>query len=118
MTRLHATVALIGAATASLAISHIVLWRKNRRNDEYMDAMKEYVSRMVDTDCGRVAFQTIVDGAAEEEKEEDTGEAVDWSDFSVDEPIPYDLTDKSLPEDDEGMRRLYTKEALKRFHDK
>lgn len=115
MTRLHATVALIGVTAASLAVSHVVLWRKHRRNEEYMDAMKEYVSRMVDTECGRKAFQTIVDGATTEEEMENAAEAVDWSDFSDDEPIPYELTDN--PDEPEGEPsgpdRLHVRDALR-----
>ncbi len=92
MTNVHAALVGLGFATATLAVSNVILWRKYRRNEGYMDAMKTYVARLTDTECGAVAFQTLVDGAAREAADE----ATDWSDFADDEPIPYTLTDEPI----------------------
>jgi hypothetical protein len=78
MTTVYTTLGLLTATTAGLSITTAYLWRKTRRNEEYLEAIREYVSRLVtETKCGNMAYTSIVDGAAEEDALEDT---VDWSD--------------------------------------
>jgi hypothetical protein len=75
MTGLYTTVGILSVATIGLTAATSYLWRKTKRNQEYLEALAEYVSRLVDeTECGRVAYQAIVDDSAEEDA------PVDWSD--------------------------------------
>jgi hypothetical protein len=74
MTGLYTTVGVLSVATIGLTAATSYLWRKTKRNQEYVEALAEYVSRLVDeTECGKVAYQSIVDGATDEAP-------VDWSD--------------------------------------
>ncbi len=76
MTTVYTVMSLLTVSTVGLGISTTLLWRKARKNEEYITALGDYVSRLVkDTECGKVAYQTFLD-----DEEED--EVVVWDDES------------------------------------
>lgn len=91
MTRVYWGLYTLGFTATTLAVSNVWLWRKHIKNEQYMEAMKEFVSRMVKTDCGSEAYNTLLDGAALEDNE-----VADWSDFDDEQPIPYEVAQTTL----------------------
>jgi hypothetical protein len=92
MTHVFTALGVLGVLTTGLTASTVYLWRKTKRNSEYLEALREYTSRLVlETRCGKMAYQSIVDGAAEEDR------AVDWSneiDPFIDDEEEEDLVDQ------------------------
>jgi hypothetical protein len=75
MTKLYGTVAALVVASAGLTASNVFLWRKTKKNREYVEALGDYVSKLVtETSCGSAAYKAIL-----EEAEGVTQAEVDWS---------------------------------------
>jgi hypothetical protein len=68
MTAYVATTAALSVATAGLTAATVFLWRKTKRNTELLEAMGDYVAKLVnETDCGSTAYKLLVDGVREED---------------------------------------------------
>jgi len=71
MTALYATVGTLAVSTVGLAATTVVLWRRSKRNAEYLEALSEYTSRLVNqTKCGRQAYDSLVDEIEDDEATE------------------------------------------------
>lgn len=83
MTKYHYAMVAMSVTTTGLAGATGYLWYRLRRNEQYMEALKEYISRLVSTDCGKEAYETFLDDVEDEPADEEI------ADLSQDEPIPY-----------------------------
>lgn len=82
MTSTYTVMGVLTVAVVGLTGTTAFLWRKTRVNAEYLEAIREYVSRLVtETDCGNKAYRSIVDGATGDD-------VVDVSDHTT--PVPDD----------------------------
>lgn len=82
MTRYFAANVALGVATVGLSAATAYLARKVRKQDEYLEAIREYTSRLInETRCGRQAYDTFL----EDEGLEDT---VNWANER--EPVDED----------------------------
>jgi hypothetical protein len=92
MTKLYGTVTTLVVASAGLTAANIALWRRTKKNREYVEALGDYVSKLVtETRCGNLAYQAILDGAGDVSQAE-----VDWSrsgSFDEDDPEFHDLVE-------------------------
>lgn len=87
MTNVYTALGLLTFTASALGISTVLLWRKTRRNEEYLEAMREYVSRLVnETQCGHTAYRTLID-----EIEEDDEPPVDWSEDHSPYPMQHEM---------------------------
>lgn len=83
MTRYYAANVALTAATFGLTAATAYLWRKVKKQDEYMEAIREYTSRLInETRCGQAAYVTFLD---DEDLEDDT---VNWNNER--EPVDED----------------------------
>lgn len=81
MTTTYVMLGLLGVGVAGLGASNFYLWRKTKKNGEYLEALREYVSRLVnETECGAMAYETLIDDFESET------EVADWSEDSA--PYP------------------------------
>lgn len=89
MTHVYTILGVLSVSTVALSASTAWLWKKTRKNEEYLEAMREYVSRLVnETECGQTAYATLLD-------EIDTDEPpVDWSEDHS--PFPTQETEESV----------------------
>lgn len=82
MTKHHLALVGLTAASVGLSATTAFLWRKVRKQEEHMEAVREYVSRLInETNCGRLAYDTFL----EDEGLEDT---VNWANER--EPVDED----------------------------
>lgn len=87
MTSVYTTLGLLTFSTVTLGVSTALLWRKTRRNEEYLEAMREYVSRLVnETECGHTAYRTLID-----EIETEDEPPVDWSEDHSPYPTQHEM---------------------------
>lgn len=62
MTRYHYGMIALSLLGAGLAGTTTYLWRKVKKQDEYLEAIKEYTSRLVnETRCGNMAYSSLLD---------------------------------------------------------
>lgn len=99
MTKMYYAVSALGIATAGLTASTVWLWRKVRRTEQHVEALAEFTSKMVnDTECGKAAYATLMDGAVLEDEEE----PVDWSDEEVPSQAVLEDEQRRIRVDKEG----------------
>lgn len=62
MTKYYWGMVGLTALSTGLAGATAYLWRRVKRNDEYLEAIKEYTSRLVnETRCGNLAYSSLLD---------------------------------------------------------
>ena len=84
MTTTYFVMSALTVSTVGLGVTTAVLWRRSKKNEEKIEAISEYVSRLINrTEVGRVAYQTLIDDIEKEEKEEEV------ADFSDEVGIPH-----------------------------
>lgn len=82
MTTYYLTNIALSAATVGLGAATAYLWRKVRKQDEHMEAVREYLSRLInETNCGKEAYVTFL-------VDEDLEETVNWANER--EPVDED----------------------------
>lgn len=62
----------VGLTLSTLGLTGVstYLWRRLKRQEEYMEAIREYVSRLVnETSCGKNAYTSLLDEIEETERE-------------------------------------------------
>lgn len=73
LTKYHTGMTILALGGAGLAAATGLLWRKVKSQNESIEALSAYVSRLVnETSCGRMAYDTFVD--------EDEDGTVNWND--------------------------------------
>lgn len=82
MTKHHLALVGLSVASVGLGATTAYLWRKVRKQDEHMEAVREYMSRLIsETNCGRQAYDTFLE-------EEGLEEPVNWANER--EPVDED----------------------------
>lgn len=84
MTKHHLALVGLSVASVGLGATTAYLWRKVRKQDEHMEAVREYLSRLInETSCGKGAYVTfLVDEDLDDE------ETVNWANER--EPVDED----------------------------
>jgi len=70
MTYYYYTAVGLTLSTLGMGALNTYLWRRIKRQEEYMEAIREYVSRLVnETSCGKNAYTSLLDEIEEAENE-------------------------------------------------
>ena len=90
MTKFHLAMIALGITTTGLGAATAYLWRKVKKQDEQMEAVSEYLSRLINrTDCGRKAYETFLE-------DEGLEAPVNWSESeNIDEDDLAEKIDRS-----------------------
>ena len=80
VTKQYYTMVGLSIVSAGLAGATAYLWKRVKKNDEYLEAIREYTSRLVnETRCGNMAYSSLLDDM----ELEDEGTVV-WTKYAPD----------------------------------
>lgn len=112
MTYYYYTAVGLTLSTLGLGGFSTYLWRRLKRQEEYMEAIREYVSRLVnETNCGKSAYVSLLDEIEEVEQElverkESDADSLSFEDEEVDRNLSlFDIADSPTDEKSKPVLR-------------